>query len=323
MSDARIERGGLYLELADRGLRRREGHANVRAVGERVSVAVDREFVVADLVRERALVELDPPPELQEHVTACVMWSRINVIACPEHFERTAEHLKEIKAAQKQADAFFDPLVRQAYDLHKSIVARKKILTGPLDESERVDKMKMIAYEKEQQRIAEAERRRLQAIADEQARKEREKIEQARAKQAAIEAEARRVAEAARLKAEETANAAKRKKLLEEAASAERIAARAAAKQEVAEENAAAVVAPVIAVASAAPKTAGISVRKSWKAEIVDLSAFLLFACENKRTDLLLPNMKVLEALAKGLKDQAAIPGVKFSEESVMSASSR
>lgn len=283
-----------------------------------------------------ALAQIDPPPELEQHVSACVLWSQQNAIATPEQLQLTADHLKEIKTAQKQADEFFDPLVKQAYQLHKDIVARKKVLTAPLEESERIDKAKMLAYRQAEEAKAEAERRRLQAIADEQARKEREKAEQAAARQRAIEAEARAKAEAARRAEEEAkrqaeaASAAKRKKLLEEAEaarkeveSAERKAAAAEAKVMVQEEKAAAVVAPVVTVASAAPKVSGVSVRKTWKAEILDLNAFLEFACESKRFDLLLPNLDTINALAKALKDRASIPGVKFSEEASVSARGR
>lgn len=266
-----------------------------------------------------ALAEIDAPDELRQHVAACVKWSTDNAIATPEQFQATATHLQEIKAAQKKADAFFDPPIKQAYDLHRMLVARKKVLTEPLTQSERIDKAKMLTFQQEEQAKAEAERRRLQAIADEAARKEREKIEQAAAKQRAIEAEARAKAEAARREAEQ-ASAAERKRLIAEAEAAERKAAAALAKQEAAEEKSAAVVAPVIAVASAAPTAKGISTRKVWTAEIVDLEKFLAFAVEHKRHDLILPNEKVLDALAKGLKSAASIPGVKFSEVSSVSA---
>ena len=269
------------------------------------------------------LVALDPPPELREHVAACVRWSESNAIATPDQYQATADHLKELKTAQKKADEFFDPLVSQAFQLHKSICARKKLLTAPLEQAERIDKAKMLSWQQAEQEKAEAERRRLQAIADEAARKEREKIEQAAAKQRAIEAEARRAADAARAKAEETANAARRKKLLEEAEANERKAAAAQAKQEVQEEKAAAVVAPVVAVAAPIPKANGINTRKTWKAKIVDLPAFLAFCCESKCFDLLLPNEKMLDGLAKSLKEMAKLPGVEFSEVVSMSASGR
>jgi hypothetical protein len=268
------------------------------------------------------LAELDAPPELKETTFACVQWSAANQIATANQFTATADHLKEIKTALKRADDFFDPPIAQAFQLHKMLVGRKKIITDPLKQSEGLDKAKMLGFQEAERAKAEAERRRLQAIADEAARKEREKIEQAAAKQRAIEEENRRKAEAARQAALAEEDAAKRKKLQEEAEAADRKAAAAAAKVEVKEEAAAAVVAPVIAVASAAPKMAGISTSKRWKAEIVDLPAFLAYCCEAKRTDLLLPNYSVLEALAKGLKEMASIPGVKFAPVETMSARS-
>lgn len=283
-----------------------------------------------------ALMEIDAPPELKNETADCVKWSNANQITTPERYQETGDHLKKIKAALRVADEFFDPLVKQAFDLHKLAVARKKSITDPLKQSETLDKAKMLQFTQAQERAAEEHRRKLQAEADEKARKEREKIEQAAAKQRAIEEEARAKAEAARRAEEnarreaEQASAAKRKKLLEaaeaarlEAEAADRKANAAFVKQSFAEERAAEIVAPVIAVApTVAPKAAGVSVRKAWKAEIVDQAAFLAFACESKRTDLILPNIDVLNALAKGLKEMASMPGVKFTEVSTMSARS-
>ena len=46
VADTGVVHGGLHLEFADGGLRRRERHAHLRAVGERVGHAVDGELVV-------------------------------------------------------------------------------------------------------------------------------------------------------------------------------------------------------------------------------------------------------------------------------------
>lgn len=268
------------------------------------------------------LAEIDAPPELKERIHAVVAWSESNVIASAEDYQATAGHLKDIKRSQKLADEFFDEDIKRAHELHKSLCGKKTVLTAPLKQAEQIDKSKMLAFERAEREKAEAERRRLQAIADEQARKEREKAEQAAAKQRAIEAEQRAKAEQARREAE-AANEKERRRLLAEAEAAERKAAAAVAKQEQAEEKAAAVVAPVVAVASAAPKLSGVSTRKAWKAEIVDLDAFLAFCCQAARTDLLLPNMKSIEGMAKALKERASLPGVQFFETEIMSASSR
>lgn len=268
------------------------------------------------------LATIDAPSDLKENVAACVLWSQENTVATGDDYALTADHLKTIKGALKQADDFFDPPIKQAYDLHKMLVGRKKVITDPLKQSEGLDKEKMLTFQREEAAKAEAERRRLQAIADELARKEREKIEQAAAKQRAIEAEARAKAEQARREAEQ-ANAAERKRLLAEAEAAERKAAAAVAKQEVQAEKAAAVVAPVVAVQSVAPKISGQSTRKAWKAEVVDLAAFLNFVFDNRRADLVLVNDKVLEAYARGMGKQAAMPGVRFFEKESMASAAR
>ena len=137
------------------------------------------------------LEKIDAPPELRQTVAACVKWSESNTIANSDDYGATAAHLQEIKAQLKAADAFFDGPIKTAYDLHKTLVGRKKIVTDPLKESESTDKRKMLGYTAEQQRKAEEERQRLQRIADEKARKEREVAEQAAAKQRTIEAEQR------------------------------------------------------------------------------------------------------------------------------------
>lgn len=89
------------------------------------------------------------------------------------------------------------------------------------------------------------------------------------------------------------------------------------------QEAASQVAAPVIAVASEAPKVAGISKRKNWKAEITDYDAFLAFVFESKRFDLILPNQKAIDDFAKSQQDRAAMPGIRFFFEEVMSAGSR
>ena len=282
------------------------------------------------------LAEIDAPPELRQHVAACVKWSTENTIATTADYQSTADHLQEIKAQLKAADAFFDGPIKTAHELHKTLVARKKFVTDPLKQSEATDKQKMMGYTAEQQRKAEEERRRLQAIADEKARKEREIAEQAAAKQRAIEAEQRAKVEAARIAEEkarreaEAANAAERKRLLaeaeasrKEAEKAERAAAAAAVKVEAAEDKAALVEAPVIAVAAPVPKVAGITTRRSWKAEIVDLAVFCAAVIEYRRSDLILPNMDVLTALAKGLGERAEFPGVKFFQAETMGSRSK
>ncbi len=123
------------------------------------------------------LALLDAPDDLKQNVSACVLWSQANTVTDAPSFQATATHLQNIKVSQKLANEFFDPPIKQAYDLHKMLVGRKKLLTGPLEQSESLDKQKMLNYQRAEQEKAAAEQRRLQAIADADARKERERLE--------------------------------------------------------------------------------------------------------------------------------------------------
>jgi len=80
-------------------------------------------------------------------------------------------------------------------------------------------------------------------------------------------------------------------------------------------EQAAAVIAPVVTVAAVTPVIAGQSVRKTWKARVVN--AALL------PREYTLPNQQALDAFAKATKGAIPLSGVEFYEESTLASSSR
>lgn len=121
--------------------------------------------------------DIEAPPELQTAVAECVRWSESNAVTCAADFQRTAEHLLSIKQNRKRADEFFDPPIKQAHELHKLLCQRKKVITDPLDRSEREDKRRMSDYAKAEEQKRQAEQRRLQAEADARAAREREVLE--------------------------------------------------------------------------------------------------------------------------------------------------
>jgi len=108
----------------------------------------------------------------------------------------------------------------------------------------------------------------LQAVADEAARKEKERLEKA----------------AAKLKTPE-----KREALIEQAAM---------------------VAAPVIQVAPVAPKVAGVSVRKTWKARVVDQTKV--------PREFMSVNEKALDAYAKATCGKMPVGGVEFYQQESM-----
>lgn len=257
------------------------------------------------------LATIDAPPELRESVAECVQWSNDHAIEKPSDFTETAEHLKQIKTRQKQADDFFDPPIAQAFQLHRMLVARKRIITDPLAASEKTDKQKMLAFQQAEQAKAEEIRRKLQAEADERARRERERAEQEAAKQRQIEAEARAKAEQARREAEQ-ASAEERKRLLAQAEAADRKAAAAAVKVEAKEEQAQAVIAPVVHVQSSSPAVKGIATKKVWKYRIVDASKVPF--------EYMMVDDSKLSAFARAMKGTVPIAGVEFYSEDSLSS---
>lgn len=244
----------------------------------------------------------DAPEDLKEAVNECVQWSNLNIIVTQDDALTTAQHLQSIKAQRKVADEFFDPPIKQAHDLHKLLVSRKKLVTGPLDTSEAIDKKKMLIFQSEQERIRLEEQRRLQAIADAKAQAERQKAEQEAAEQRRVEQEARDKAERLRKEAAEASDA-ERKRLLAQAATAERKAEAANIKAESKAEAATAVIAPVVMVAKA-EAAAGISTRRVWKARVVDAA---IVPDTYKLID-----ERALDKIAKALKEKASVPGVTF-----------
>ncbi len=184
--------------------------------------------------------------------------------------------------------------------------------------------------EAEQQRIRE-EAARQQREAEAEAQRRRDEIAAAERK-AAEEAEALRKTgdeEAARA-AEDAADAARHRAEQEareaaEAAAkaqeqAERDAAEAAAKAEQAREAIElSEIAPIAMPTTIAPKAAGVSTRQNWKAEVQDLQALICAAADAFRANGDTTLMAYLQAdesalgkVAKALKNQARIPGVRI-----------
>jgi hypothetical protein len=71
------------------------------------------------------------------------------------------------------------------------------------------------------------------------------------------------------------------------------------------------------AVVAEAPKAVGVSVRKTWKARIIDSSAVPINA---NGVEIRPINMSALDGIARLTKGTASIPGVEFYEESTIGA---
>jgi hypothetical protein len=203
-------------------------------------------------------------------------------VATPEQYQGAGDFLKAIKAAQKRVGDFFGPMKTRAHAAWKAITEQETETLLPLKDAEAVLKQKMVRYATEQERIRAAEQARLQAEADEAARRERERLEK----------------EAAKLKTPE-----KRE---------ERLAA------------AAAIVAPVVNVASTTPDIKGQGLRKTWKARVVDrkAAATAMLAWPDW-TAYLTINEAELNRFAARTKGAVQVAGVEMYDETTLASASK
>ena len=229
-------------------------------------------------------------------------------------YQGAADYLKAVKVAQKKVADHFGPMKTAAHNAWKTITAQEAATLAPLTEAEGVLKRNMLAYQQAQEAIRQAEQRRLQAEADARAKAERDRAEAAAAKQRAIEAEQRRIAEAAHLAAEQ-ASAADRARLQAEAAAAQRKADAAAAKADAKDDQAAAVIATVVTVAASVPVVVGQSIRKTWRARVVNSAVV--------PREWMVVNQPALDAFAKATKGAVAVAGVEMYEETGLASSSK
>lgn len=194
----------------------------------------------------------------------------LTVVDAPS-YGLAADFLLGIKQYRAKVAEICDPVVEAAHAAHKAAVAQRKTLDAPADEAERAIKGKMLAWKQ---------------------------AEDAR------QAEIARQAEAAQRKAAEDA-------ALAEAAAAEQAGAHAEAAAIIERPM---FVAPVYA-APAAPKVAGITTRKEWDFEITD-------AARVPRQFLMVDETK-LRKYVKAMGAQAAMDGVRIFQRETVAASRR
>jgi hypothetical protein len=209
-------------------------------------------------------------------------------------YRTAAERLKVIKGALQQIEDARTRITKPINESLRETNAQAKDAAAPFLADEQVIKRAMIVYSDAQDRIreeeqrkanaiAEVERKRLQAIADEATRKANDEAA-AKRREAEAAAAAGRQAEADRLRA-----------------SAARVEERAADKAEQFESRAAQVVAPVSQ--AQAPKVAGIAVPLVWDYEVVDDS--LIPRAYLDRSDVRI--RKVVQAM----QGNTNIPGIR------------
>jgi hypothetical protein len=196
------------------------------------------------------------------------------VITTAESYTGAAELLKAIKGLRAKIAETFGPHIKRAFDAHKALVAEQRAAEDPLTQAESAIKGKLIAYDREQERI----RREAEAAAREAARRDEEQ---------------RRLDEAAALE--------------REAAATGNLGLQAEAEALIA---APVEVAPVI-VAKQTPKVAGISYRETWAFEVTDLGALVKHVSQNPGLlHLLRPNDTAIGQMVRAQREGFKVPGI-------------
>lgn len=202
-------------------------------------------------------------------------------------YARAAALLVDIKSLRKEVDAAFDPIIADANRAHKTACEKKRQAEAPLVDAERILKASMADYSVEQERLRREEERRRQ--------------EDARQRE-----ETRRLAEAAAIERAATASGDRALQAEAEALLAEPV------------------VAPPVFVPPAIPKVAGVTVRESWSAKVVNLAALIRFvAAHPEHQNLLTPNTTALNQLARAMKANLKIDGVQAVNTPTVAAGGR
>ena len=191
-------------------------------------------------------------------------------------FEKAGEFLKVIKGLRAKVNAAFDPIIDKAHEAHKEALAQKRKAEAPLVEAEGIIKPRIAGYLQQKERERREEELRLRREAE-----ERERIRLQAEKDAMIEelVEEDKFEEAAKIIDQE---------VVVEPASVH------------------------VYVPNNVEKVEGISVRKNYSAEVVDLMALVkAVAAGQVPVQALQANMVFLNQQARAYKEGLSYPGVR------------
>lgn len=226
------------------------------------------------------------------------------VVDSPEMYQLAAGELQAIVAKKKKIEDLRLSITRPMDEAKKRVM---DLFRGPIAALERAqDKIEgaMLAFKRAEDHRVAAER----AEAERKAREEREEAERAR-KLAEQEAE-RALQEAAAAAAQGDIATAAAAELRASQASEAAVAAE--VTLELSE------IAPSAPVETSRAKASGIGGRENWKAEVTDLRALVIAAGkaaeagDDTLLGYLMADTQALGGVARALKKQARVPGVRF-----------
>lgn len=251
----------------------------------------------------RIIIETPSTEEISRKNALVVASAEALVVNDPNTHGDACSFLKQIAAGQRSVKEFFADMKTKAHEAHKSICTSEKELLEPLTEARRMVDGKIGTYETDQRRIAAETQRRLQAeqqrIEDARLAREREEQEIIQ-RQLAEKEEERRLAAAQ--EAQDRGDAAAAEAILD-APTPEPAPALAPAPP---------APPPVVHVEPAFKKPSGMASVTTWSAECFDLHLLVAHVAQHRELVYLLePSSKGLNSLARSLKREMSIPGVR------------
>jgi len=214
--------------------------------------------------------------------------------------EKANEFAKEhCKKFIKEVEESCNPRIKQAQQLHKSLIADRNVIIKPFQDAIDVIKGKINSYVMEERRRAEEDRK----IAEEKARKEEERLRKIKEEQERKWREKEEAArkEAAKLEAEGKA---------EEAKKLQELAEKAAEKADEREEEKESVYVQPDAVVSNVSKAS--TVVDNWTFEITDERKLIKALLDNAMLEhIVIVDQKALRQLVKQHKAKAKLNGLR------------
>jgi hypothetical protein len=222
-----------------------------------------------------------PARDLETRALTLAEQARAVEVTDQPSYELAAERLLAVADLRREIVAHHAPIKKAAHEAWQQVLAAEKRLLDPVTDAERIYKARIAAYETGQRRI-EAE---------------------ARAK---AEAEARRLAEEAREREIEQAEA--------EGADVEEITAMIAAPLSVAPAEAE----PAFHAAR------GISTAVNWRGQVTSLGALVkAIAAGKANISLVMANEPAINQLARATRGTLEVPGIRFFSQPVVRAGRR
>lgn len=243
------------------------------------------------------------------------------VIDDDEMYAAAGEELRTIVTKSRQLDELRKSITAPMDEAKRRVMDFFRLPLERLQEAERVLKIGMGTYQREQAAKAEAARREAEAAAERQ-RQEQQRLEnERRAAEAAAQAERDRLAADAQAKMQQAIDTGDAQAM----AQAEQTMAAAAAVQAAPVEQPAQVAVPMsMPVVPLAPRAAGVSTRTVWKAKVIDKSAFIRAAAGRPEIEALLSvNESALGQFARATAGKAPLAGVTFYDEPVVAVRRR